>query len=119
PDRAVELAQKALALSADCADAYTVLSRFVNDGRKSRELLEEGLAAAERTLGAGVLTKSVGHFWGIAETRPYMRARLALAECLWAIGCQSEAVEHLFALLRLNPADNQAVRYLLAAHLIE
>jgi tetratricopeptide (TPR) repeat protein len=53
------------------------------------------------------------------ETRPYMRARLALAECLWDLGRKDEALGHLRELMRLNPSDNQGVRYILLQCLLE
>src|SRR6266567_2525648 len=58
----------------------------------------------------GLMYEAFGHFWGILETRPYMRARAALAETLWALDRREEAVEHHRELLRLNPNDNQGLR---------
>jgi tetratricopeptide (TPR) repeat protein len=118
-DRQLSLAQKALELSSDCADAYTVLARLAGDARQALAIVEQGLAAAERTLGPEAFAQLAGQFWQVVETRPYMRARLALAECLWTVGRRNEAVDHLLAMLQLNPSDNQGVRYLLAAQLIE
>lgn len=118
-DETIALAEKALGLSADCADAYIVLSRIVSDPRQALALAAEGLAAAERALGAERLAASAGRFWRDEVTRPYLRARLAYGERLWSIGRRDEAAGHLLDMLRLNPADNQGVRYLLAAHLIE
>jgi tetratricopeptide (TPR) repeat protein len=118
-ERQIDLAQEALQLSPDCADAYGVLAHLVEDRRQSLELLELGLAAAERALGPGQMAELAGHFWLATETRPYMRVRLELAECLWSLGRGSDAIEHLFELLQLNPADNQGIRYLLAAHLLD
>src|SRR5207249_4547353 len=89
------------------------------DGQKALPLLEQGLAAAERTLGPEPFTRLAGHFWGVNETRPYMRARLALADCLWSIGRRDESVGHLLDMLRLNPGDKQGIRYLLFARLLE
>src|SRR5689334_23222683 len=43
-DRRISLAQQALELSPDCADAYTVLARVVTDPRQALMLLEQGLA---------------------------------------------------------------------------
>jgi tetratricopeptide (TPR) repeat protein len=57
-------------------------------------------------------------FWGLLETRPYLRARLGLAHALWAAGRREEAVGHLQDMLRLNPHDNQGVRYTLAGFLL-
>jgi tetratricopeptide (TPR) repeat protein len=48
-----------------------------------------------------------------------MRARFGLAWALWKRGVRDEAIEHLRAMLALNPNDNQGVRYILAGWLIE
>ena len=48
-----------------------------------------------------------------------MRALFGLAGCLWEVGKQEEALEIFRTLLRLNPKDNQGVRYVLAARLLE
>ncbi len=119
PERQFELAQQALELSVDCADAYTMLSRFVADRRQALVLLEQGLLAAERALGNNKLAGLAGKFWRTPETRPYMRARLALAECQWILGLRQDSVAHFLTLLQLNPVDEQGVRYALAAHLLE
>src|SRR5579872_5266738 len=100
-ERQIELANQALDISGDCADAYTLLSRFVSDPRQARVLLEQALLAAERVLGPGQFRDAVGRFWKVPATRPYMRARVALAQCLWSLGCRPEAVEHLVKLLAL------------------
>ena len=62
--------------------------------------------------------RDAGHFWVALETRPYMRARLGLAHVLWTVGRRDEAVQHLQDMLRLNPGDNQGVRYTLAGFLL-
>lgn len=54
-----------------------------------------------------------GQFWGFLETRPYMRARAGLAGVLWRMGEREAAIEHYRDMLRLNPNDNQGIRYLL------
>lgn len=42
-----------------------------------------------------------------------MRARFGLARTLWDLGKKEEALTHYWEMLRLNPSDNQGVRYLL------
>ena len=42
-----------------------------------------------------------------------MRARQGLAEVLWGLGRLDEAADHFSELLRLNPGDNQGIRYML------
>jgi tetratricopeptide (TPR) repeat protein len=118
--RAVALAKKALSISPDCADAYSFLAeQTAKSVEEAIDLYAKGVEAGERAIGKQAFAEDVGHFWGLLETRPYMRARAGLAECLWAIGRQEEAVAHFQDLLRLNPNDNQGVRDLLMPRLIE
>jgi tetratricopeptide (TPR) repeat protein len=112
--RRVALARRALKLWPDCADAYVVLADRESDPVRARELLALAVAAGERALGPELFQESAGHFWGLFRTRPYMRARCRLAEVLWHGGRREEAVEHFRELLRLNPVDNQGIRYHLA-----
>jgi tetratricopeptide (TPR) repeat protein len=109
--RRAELARQALAVWPDCADAYVLLAQAAASLEEARELLELGVVAGERALGRRVFREDVGDFWLIFETRPYMRARAALAATLWRLGRREEAVEHQRELLALNPRDNQGLRY--------
>jgi tetratricopeptide (TPR) repeat protein len=116
--RRVILARRALELSPDCADAYVVLAEEAAGPARARPLYEAGVAAAERALGLEVMTREVGQFWSVLDTRPYMRARLGLAQTLVDLDRVDEAVGHYRELLRLNPNDNQGVRHLLLAELV-
>ena len=115
----VRLARKALEISPDCADAYVLLAEHAQTAEEARKLYEQGVAAGERALGKQAFEEYAGHFWGILETRPYMRAREGLAQCLWEAGRREEAAEHYQEMLRLNPNDNQGVRYSLATLLLD
>lgn len=116
--RRVQLARQALDCSPDCADAYVLLAEAARDPHEAQRLYEQGMQAGERALGPDVFQHDVGHFWGILETRPYMRARQGLAEVLWVLGERRGAIGHLQDLLRLNPGDNQGLRYILANWLL-
>jgi len=117
---AVALAHEALEISADCADAYNLLAEeTASTDEEAAELYRQGVAAGERALGPDAFEHDVGSFWGLLDTRPYMRARAGLAMCEWHLGHRDEAVEHARELLRLNPNDNQGVRYTLAGWLME
>jgi tetratricopeptide (TPR) repeat protein len=118
--RRVALARKALEISPDCADAYVLLAEeTANSLTEALNLYRQGVEAGERALGREAFEEDLGHFWGILETRPYMRARAGLAECLWASGKHNEAIQHYKDMLRLNPNDNQGLRDLLMPRLIE
>jgi tetratricopeptide (TPR) repeat protein len=120
PKRRVALAAKALEISPLCADAHVLLAEHAEPGSPEQlECYRRGVAAGEAALGAASFIEDEGHFWGLLETRPYMRARLGLAQLLWAGGARDDALAHFRDMLRLNPNDNQGVRYVLAAFLME
>jgi len=117
--RQMQLAKKAIKTCPDCADAYVILAERTADVEKGRDLYAKAVDAGEQTLGRERFQEDAGHFWGMADTRPYMRARLGLAQCLDAMGQTEDAVEHYQAMLRLNPGDNQGVRFILVPRLIQ
>src|SRR5271169_4178978 len=90
----LELARRALKISPDCADAYVLLAEAARTRAKALELYRKGVAAGERALGREAFERDAGHFWGILETRPYMRARAGLADSLWDRGDYDEAIAH-------------------------
>lgn len=110
--QAAALARRALEIFPDCADAYNVLAgaeaRSVED---ALVLYEHGVDAGRRSLGNAFFDEHRGHFWGMIETRPYLRARRGLADCLWALGRKRESLTHCEALLELNPDDDQGIRH--------
>jgi len=116
----IDLAHRALLVSKDCADAYVLLAEeaAANNAEATR-FLEDGVRAGERALGDRMFAEEAGHFWGILETRPYMRARFGLAQLLRLGGERARAIAIMHNLLRLNPGDNQGVRHELAVCLLE
>jgi tetratricopeptide (TPR) repeat protein len=116
--RRTQLARRALELSADCADAYVLLAEQSSNAAAARDLYLQGVAAGERALGRRIFEEEVGHFWGMVQTRPYMRARFGLARCLEELGQEDEAIGHYQELLRLNPNDNQGARNILLPALL-
>jgi len=107
----IHMARRALEVEPDCADAYILLAErtFLRD--KQLECYRQALQAAERTLTPEIFEKEAGHFWDVIETRPYVRARFRLAECLNKMNRLQEAAEHFRELLRLNTGDYQCVRF--------
>ncbi|HMD62827.1 MAG TPA: tetratricopeptide repeat protein [Stellaceae bacterium] len=118
--RRIVLANEALRLSPLCADAFVLLAEETAETpAEAIELYRQGVEAGQRALGPAPFKEAVGHFWGLLETRPYMRARSGLAQALWATGRHVEAIGHYREMLRLNPNDNQGIRYLLAECLLK
>lgn len=115
----IALAQKALSVSPDCADAYVVLAQESRYLQTAAEFYRKGVEAGERAIGGKKGFKAYGgHFWLHLETRPYMRARAGLADRLWLTGRVDEAFGHYKDMLRLNPNDNQGIRYILVSRLL-
>ena len=120
PAKRIALAHKALSTSPHCADAYVLLAEEeAGTVGRALELYEQGVAAGERALGQEYFKRGAGYFWEMIETRPYMRARDGLAHTLWRLNRREEAAGHFQDMLRLNPDDNQGIRYSLLDLLLE
>lgn len=120
PKQRIALAREALEISALCADAYVLLAE---EAARSQEdalaYYKQAVEVGAEALGPNAFQEYAGHFWGFLETRPYMRARVGLAEALWVTGKREEAIKHFKEMLELNPGDNQGIRYILASKLLE
>lgn len=115
----IALATKAIEISPLCADAFVLLAEHEQwASEKQLALYKTALGAGEKALGES-FEDLAGEFWGFIETRPYMRAKLGLAICLWERNERAEGLRHLREMLKLNPNDNQGVRSILAAYLLE
>ncbi len=113
-------AKRALEIWPDCADAWVLLAENMAESLdEAHEFYAAGVEAGERALGEAAFTEFEGVFWGVFETRPYMRARSGLARVLKKMGQTDEAAGHLRDILRLNPDDNQGNRYSLLHLLME
>ena len=115
----VKWARLALTRSPDCADACIILGESMATPERALEWYERGVEAGARAIGADRFAKLAGEFWSHLETRPYMRARLAVAQAVDELGRRDEAVAQYRDMLRLNPDDNQGVRELLLPMLFE
>src|SRR5687768_2222110 len=64
----VQLANEALAICPDCADAYVLLAEHAHTRKEALDLYQQGVSAGERALGPEAFQRDAGHFWGILET---------------------------------------------------
>jgi tetratricopeptide (TPR) repeat protein len=117
--RRVALARKALEVSPDCAEAYNLLAESETDPRRRLKLFEQGVTAGERAIGTANFEEWKEMFWGVVETRPYMRALQGVAVLSWLLGDRARAIDIYRRMLALNPNDNQGVRYSLSNCLLE
>ncbi len=116
--KARRMARKALKICPDCADAYNILGGSTASWKKAAELYEQGVAVGRKTLGEAYFKRNEGHFWGLLESRPYIRAVNGLADCYWHLDRYKDSVRLYQEILRLNPGDNIGVRFILVSKLI-
>jgi hypothetical protein len=108
-------AHEALSLSPEALDAWVILASLTATPSVRIALLREAVAQGKRLLAAQLKAYRQTSFWLATGTRPYMRAVHSLAVELWDrdIGDdRAHAVEFVRHLLRINPNDNQGVRFL-------
>jgi len=113
-EQAAQLCYEALDIYPDCVDALHMLADI--ESKWQRDFIEgikKAIEAGRRDLGQEFFEENKGHFWGLIETRPFMRAMAALAETL--VDCGEYHIEKATAvheeMLELNPNDNQGIRY--------
>lgn len=107
----VKLAKKGIELDPYHADGYTILAEEARTIDETMNLLKRGMEMGAQELGEHFFKENTGHFWGLIETRPYMRAKSNYAFALKKVGKTQDAIKHYEELLKLNPMDNQGVRY--------
>ena len=114
---AINLAKKAYKISPECFDAIIFQCDLEENGIKRMKLLEAGLETEKNRLTKEKYfdKENIGHFYGIFETRPYIRGLVIKAEYLLEEGKISQAKNVCKEVLRLNENDNMGARYLLMA----
>ncbi len=76
PLEALRLVNEAQKADPDCTDAQRLMVSLLPMELDNRiQLMREVVDKAERNLGEKVFAETMGHFWGVLSTRPYMRAR--------------------------------------------
>jgi tetratricopeptide (TPR) repeat protein len=114
----VQQAKVAIKLWPDCADAFNILAEDLAKAPDQKiKYYEKAIQAGKRAIGDKRFREARGHFWGMIETRPFMRAKFGLASALWEKGESETAISHLWEMLDLNPGDNQGIRYVLVGWL--
>ncbi len=114
---AIKLAKKAYEKSPECFDAILFQCDLEENGIKKMKLLGAGLENEKNRLTKEKYfdQKNIGHFYGIFETRPYIRGLVVKAEYLLEEGKLRQAESICREVLRLNENDNMGARYLLMA----
>ncbi|GHT59478.1 hypothetical protein AGMMS50239_06210 [Bacteroidia bacterium] len=87
-EEALKKIEKALKLNPDCIEAYECLANNAPDLEMHLGYLRKGIEAGMKIFGGKYLEKNRGHFWGLTETRPFMRCyngKKGVAKNRWRI----------------------------------
>ena len=114
---AIKLAKKAYEMSPECFDAILFQCDLEKNAKKRMKLLNEGLEFEKNRLTKQKYfdKENIGIFYGIFETRPYIRGLVIKAEYLLEEGKLRQATNICKEVLTLNENDNLGARYLLMA----
>ncbi len=113
--KAIKLAKQALKINPDNIDAQNFITKFETNTIKKlgkyKETLDKEHAKLEKE---NFFNKeNIGIFWGLIETRPYMRTKHSYMLTLMELGRYTEAIKQGEELLKLCESDNQGIRYLI------
>ena len=113
--QALKLAKEAYNMCPDCFDALLFQVDLEENSIKRDELLKEGLEFEKaRLIDEGYFEKeNIGKFYGLFETRPYIRGLHAKLNYLLIDGKYKQARDLCNEILKLNNNDNLGARYLL------
>jgi tetratricopeptide (TPR) repeat protein len=112
-------ARQAMALSQDCVDAWLTLMDVATSDEQALELAQRAVAAAARVIGAERFEALTGRFDTRPDTRAYLDARMALAQCARDAERLDEAIDGYREIVRLDAADGYGARYPLVSLLLE
>ncbi|HPX25413.1 MAG TPA: hypothetical protein PLG87_01295 [Treponemataceae bacterium] len=105
------LARQAMELNPKNIEAYYVLANAHSSFEKKEEFYLKGISLFKEQYDEEYFKENKGHFWGLLETRDFMRLQADYGFALWENGNREKAVQCLEELLNLNPNDNQGLRY--------
>jgi tetratricopeptide (TPR) repeat protein len=112
-------ALQALEIDPDCIDAYEYLGMIEKDPTNALEFFSEGVKAGNRVFDENFVKENKGNYWGLLETRPFMRCLFHTAEYLYYFDEIEKSIQIKELMIELNPNDNQGVRDDLLLHLLE
>ena len=90
-----------------------------DDGEMTIEDYREYIDDFKKNVGEEFFKENEGNFWAIPETRTFMGCLFEQTLLFWQNNEKDKAIDQLKYLLKLNPRDDQGVRYVLLAYLLE
>jgi tetratricopeptide (TPR) repeat protein len=118
-DEAFESAINAIRLDPDCIEAYEFLGNLELFPETAIVYFKYGVDIGRRIFANNHFKNSIGNFWMVFETRPFMRCLNSYTDCLIEMKKYHEAISIYEELIKLNPNDNQGVRDQLTLYLLK
>lgn len=110
-DKCIAIAEEALSIHPNLPDAWSIFAHEkAKNATEAIIYFEKAIEVGKLDLGEEFFQENTGHFWGLTETRPYMRAKAYLADAMVEIENYDEAILQYEDCIKLNPNDNQGVR---------
>ena len=113
--KAIKLAKQALEINPENIDAENFITRHETNKIKKlgkyKETLDKEHAKLEKE--DFFNKENIGVFWGLIETRPYMRTKHSYMLTLIELGRYTEAIKQGEELLELCESDNLGIRYII------
>ena len=100
-------------------DGYNIFADHARTYDEALIIYTRAADIGKKYLGEEFFRNCQGDFWGILSTRPYMRARAGMVECLYALGDKANVIKQCKDLLELSSNDNLGMRDILLPLLIE
>lgn len=113
--KAIKLAKQALEINPDNIDAENFITKFESNTIKKLQKYGETLNKEKANLEKQDFfnEENIGIFWGLIETRPFMRTKHCYMLTLMELGRYTEAIKQGEELLKLCESDNLGIRYLM------
>lgn len=110
---------EALDLNPNCIEAYEYLGQKEPVIEIAIAFFNMGVTIGRELWCKEYLEENNGMFWGLHETRPFMRCLQSYADSLNSLGKIEECVAIMEEMIELNPNDNQCIRNVLMLNLIK
>lgn len=114
--KAIKLAKKALEIYPDNIDAENFITKCEENTVKKLDKYKKTLNKAKEILEKDNVfdEKNIGIFWGLMETRSFMRTKHSYMLTLMELGRYTEALQQGEEMLKLCKNDNLGIRYLMS-----
>lgn len=109
------IALEALAICADCVEAYHALGYYSDTIFATLQFYKDGMELATMNLGAAFFQQSIIDFYDHEETHPFFQMKYVYARALFEAGYLRRAQIQFQEIIALHPGDEYHVRYYLFA----